>query len=156
MSNVNVKSKVLKIRNLPTDGRKIDQINAKPYLVIAVFLFIGIALLFTRVYLIGIVITFLFLYCLLFVKDVVLIEFYETYAVLYLNNGKEECFLLFWQDVAKWSITSSRNDLDVLNIELKNHQCISLKCVSRKKVEKYFLQYATPIRESEITKQHAL
>ena len=105
MSNVNVKSKVLKIRNLPTDGRKIDQINAKPYLVIAVFLFIGIALLFTRVYLIGIVITFLFLYCLLFVKDVVLIEFYETYAVFYLNNGKEECFLLFWQDVAKWSIT---------------------------------------------------
>lgn len=156
MSNVNVKSKVLKIRNLPTDGRKIDQINAKPYLVIAVFLFIGIALLFTRVYLIGIVITFLFLYCLLFVKDVVLIEFYETYAVFYLNNGKEECFLLFWQDVAKWSITSSRNDLDVLNIELKNHQCISLKCVSRKKVEKYFLQCATPIRESEITKQHAL
>ena len=109
MSNVNVKSKVLKIRNLPTDGRKIDQINAKPYLVIAVFLFIGIALLFTRVYL-----------------------------------------------IAKWSITSSSNDLDVLNIELKNHQCISLKCVSRKKVEKYFLQYATPIRESEITKQHAL
>ncbi len=44
---MNVKSKVLKIRNLPTDGRKIDQINAKPYLVIAVFLFIGIALLFT-------------------------------------------------------------------------------------------------------------
>ncbi|MFQ7537438.1 MAG: hypothetical protein ACLRL6_08880 [Clostridium sp.] len=54
---MNVKSKVLKIRNLPTDGRKIDQINAKPYLIIAVFLFIGIALLFTRVYLIGIVIT---------------------------------------------------------------------------------------------------
>ena len=25
-----------------------------------------------------------------------------------------------------------------------------------KKVEKYFLQFATPIRESEITKQHAL
>jgi len=153
---VNVKSKVLKIRNLPTDGRKIDQINAKPYLIIAVFLFIGIALLFTRVYLIGIVITFLFLYCLLFVKDVVLIEFFENYAVFYLNNGKEECFLLFWQDVAKWSITSSRNDLDVLNIELKNQQCISLKCVSRKKVEKYFLQFATTLRESEITKQHAL
>lgn len=62
---MNVKSKVLKIRNLPADGKKIDQINAKPYLVIIVFLLIGISLLFTRVYLIGIVITFLFLYYLL-------------------------------------------------------------------------------------------
>lgn len=153
---MNVKSKVLKIRNLPADGKKIDQINAKPYLVIIVFLLIGISLLFTRVYLIGIVITFLFLYYLLFVKDVVLIEFYETYAVFYLNNDRDECFLLFWEDVAKWTITSSRNDLDVLNIELRNHQCIALKCLSRKKVEKYFMAYANPQQESEITKQHAL
>ena len=59
---MNVKSKVLKSEIcLQTGSRKIDQINAKPYLVIAVFLFIGIALLFTRVYLIaGIVITFCF------------------------------------------------------------------------------------------------
>lgn len=153
---MNVKSKVLKIRNLPTDGKKIDQINAKPYMLIIVFLLIGVSLLFTRVYLMGIVIALLFLYCLLFVKDVVLIEFYERYAVFYLNNDKDECFLLFWEDIEKWSVTSSRNELDTLNIELKNHQCVSLKCVSRKKVEKYFLLYASAMSESEITKQHAL
>ena len=78
-------------------------------------------------YLIGIVITFMFLYYLLFVKDVTLIEFYDKYAIFYLNNGKDECFLLFWEDVEKWSISSSRNDLDVLNIVLRNQESIALK-----------------------------
>ena len=67
---MNVRSKILKIRNLPTDGELIDHINAKPYLFILVCIAIGLALMFTRLYLIGIVITFMFLYYLLFVKDV--------------------------------------------------------------------------------------
>ena len=89
---MNVRSKILKIRNLPTDGELIDHINAKPYLFILVCIAIGLALMFTRLYLIGIVITFMFLYYLLFVKDVTLIEFYDKYAIFYLNNGKDECF----------------------------------------------------------------
>lgn len=152
---MNVKSKILKIRNLPTDGKKIDQINAKPYSFIIVCLIAGISLMCTSLYLIGFIITFLFLYYLLFVKDVVLIEFYDQYAVFYLNNGKEECFLLFWEDVLRWSITSNRNDLDLLNIVLRNNECIALKCLSRKKVEKYFLRYVNHDPEKEITKQHA-
>lgn len=152
---MNVKSKILKIRNLPTDGKKIDQINVKPYSFIIVCLIAGISLMCTSLYLIGFIITFLFLYYLLFVKDVVLIEFYDQYAVFYLNNGKEECFLLFWEDVLRWSITSNRNDLDLLNIVLRNNECIALKCLSRKKVEKYFLRYVNHDPEKEITKQHA-
>lgn len=152
---MNVKSKILKIRNLPTDGKKIDQINAKPYLFIIVCLIAGISLMCTNLYLIGIIITFMFLYYLLFVKDVVLIEFYDQYAVFYLNNGKDECFLLFWEDVQRWSITSNRNDLDLLNIVLRNNECIALKCLSRKKVEKYFLLYASHDQEKGISKQHA-
>lgn len=152
---MNVKSKILKIRNLPTDGKKIDQINAKPYSFIIVCLIAGISLMCTSLYLIGFIITFLFLYYLLFVKDVVLIEFYDQYAVFYLNNGKDECFLLFWEDVLRWSITSNRNDLDLLNIVLRNNECIALKCLSRKKVEKYFLRYVNHDPEKEITKQHA-
>lgn len=153
---MNVKSKVLKIRNLPTGSKKIDKINAKPYLVLIVFLLVGIMLLFTSFYLIGIVISFLFLYCLLFIKNVTLVEFYEDYAVFYLNNGNEECFILFWEDITSWNIVSSRFDLDVLNIELRNRQCISLKCVSAKKVEKYFAKYAPFSQESSTNKQHAL
>ncbi len=153
---MNVRSKILKIRNLPTDGELIDHINAKPYLFILVYIAIGLALMFTRLYLIGIVITFMFLYYLLFVKDVTLIEFYDKYAIFYLNNGKDECFLLFWEDVEKWSISSSRNDLDVLNIVLRNQESIALKCLGRKKVARYFVTYVSTPCEKAIGKQHAL
>lgn len=153
---MNVKSKILKIRNLPTDGKKIDQINAKPYLFIIVFLVIGICLMCTRLYLIGLVITFLFTYYLLFVKDTVLIEFYDSYAVFYLNNGKDECFLLFWEDVRRWSISSNRKDLDLLSIIFRNNETIALKCLSRKKVEKYFQKFTAHDEENEVSKQHAL
>lgn len=153
---MNIKSKILKIRNLPTDGKKIDQINAKPYLFIIVFLIVGICLMCTRLYLVGFVVTFLFLYYLLFVKDVVLIEFFDRYAVFYLNNGKDECFLLFWEDVLHWSISGNRNDLDLLSIVLRNNETVALKCLSRKKVEKYFQLCTAHDEEKEISKQHAL
>ena len=153
---MNVKSKVLKIRNLPTGSKKVDEINAKPYLFLIVFLLIGIVLLFTDLYLIGIVISFLFLYCLLFIRNVTLVEFYEDYAVFYLNNGNEECFILFWEDITSWNIANSRFDLDVVNIELRNCQCISLKCVSVKKVKKYFSKYAPFTQETSANEQHAL
>lgn len=139
---VNVKSKILKIRNLPKDGKRIDHVNAKPYLFIMVCLLIGIAFLFTQIYFVGIIITVLFLYYLVFVRDVVLVEFFEQYAVFYLNNGKDECFLLFWEDIVTWEIINNRNDLDHLNIVLRNQESITLKCLSKKKVTKYFTQYA--------------
>lgn len=153
---VNVKSKILKIRNLPSDSEKVDKINAKPYLFIMIFLLIGIALTFTKLYLVGIIITLLFLYYLVFVKDAALIEFYSQYAIFYLNNGKDECFLLFWDDVLHWNIENNRKDLDSLSIVLRNNETIDLKCLSRKKVEKYFHLFTTEKEEKEISKQHAL
>lgn len=147
---MNVKSKILKIRNLPKDGKRIDHVNAKPYLFIMVCLIIGIVFLFTQLYFVGIIISVLFLYYLVFVRDVVLVEFFEQYAVFYLNNGKDECFLLFWEDIVKWEIINNRSDLDHLNIILRNQESITLKCLSKKKVAKYFMQYAIN-SESEVT-----
>lgn len=151
---MNVRSKVLKIRNLPKDGNRIDYVNAKPYLFIIICLLIGTGLLFTRVYILGILMLGLFLYYLIFVRNMILIEFYETYAVFYLMNGRDECFLLFWEDIEHWDITSSRGEIDVLNIRLLNHETIALKCPMKKKVVQYFKRYAGGVEE--VTKQHAL
>lgn len=149
---MNIKSKILKIRNLPTNGKKIDQINSKPYMCIIVFLLFGIAMLWTSFYLLGIIITLIFLFYLLFVKDKTLVEFYDQYVIFYLNNGKEECFLLFWEDILHWDITQNRKDLDVLNIILKDNEQIALNCLSRKKIEKYFTSNM-PCKNDEIGNQ---
>lgn len=146
---MNVKSKILKIRNLPCNGKKIAEIKAKPYGFILLFLGVGLLLLCTRFYFLGIVIAALFLYYLLFVKDILLVEFYDLYAVFYLNNGNDECFLLFWEDIYHWDISSSRRDLDVLNIMLKNDQTYSLKCLGKKKIVRFFEQYASKTSRSQ-------
>lgn len=154
--SLNIRSKVLKIRNLPVDGKKIGQIKAKPYGFIVLFLLTGIAMLFTAFYVVGIIIAGVFTYYLLFVKDILLVEFFETHAVFYLNNGKDECFLLFWDDIDHWEIISSRRDFDVLNIILKNQQTIALKCLGRKKIVRYFEAYASGTGNDASASQHAL
>lgn len=151
---MNVKSKILKIRNIPKGGNKIAQIKAKPYGFILLFLGLGIVLLWTRFYFLGIIISAVFLYYLLFVKDILLVEFYDAYAVFYLNNGNDECFLLFWEDIYHWDITSSRRDLDVLNIMLKNDQSYALKCLGKKKIVQYFNLYASETEKDSSSKQH--
>ena len=152
---MNVKSKILKIRNIPKNGKKIAEIKAKPYGMILLFLCLGLALLCTRFYFLGIIISAVFMYYLVFVKDILLVEFYEEFAVFYLNNGNDECFLLFWEDIYHWDITSSRRDLDVLNIMLKNNQTYALKCLGKKKIMRYFERYATQGKEDTSSKQHA-
>lgn len=153
---MNVRSKVLKIRNLPHDGKKVAQITSKPYLFIIICLLIGGALLFTRMYLLGVVIAILFLCYLLFVRDVVLVEFFDRYVVFYLNNGQDECYLLFWEDVASWQLVQHRNDLDELKVVLKNQQTISLRCLGRKKLLRWFHTYVDTQAQTRETfpKQH--
>ena len=150
-----VKSKCLKIRNLPADGEYLGHVNSKPYLFIFVCLAIGVALLPTIFYMVGILMCLVFLYCLIFVKNIKLIEFYTQYAFFFLNNGNDECFLLFWDDVAKWNIESQRNDLDILHIDLKDGQTISLKCLGRKKIVRYFEKYVPVQKQEDHKQQHA-
>ena len=152
---MNVKSKILKTRNLPKDGKKLDSIGTKPYMIICICIVLGFFLLFTRFYLFGIVLVILFLYYLLFVKNVVLIEFYDQYAVFYLNNGNEECFLLFWNDILKWNISESRNELDELHIVLKNREHVDLKCLGKKKIKRWFSQFVDDEKtKKELHEQH--
>ena len=108
-----VRSKILKIRNLPKTGEKRGEIKTKPYGLLLTFLVIGIALLFTSYYVFGIVLVGLFLYYLLFIKNALLVEFFDTYAVFYLNNGKDECYVLFWNDVKDWQLEKAKRDMDI-------------------------------------------
>lgn len=152
---MNVKSKILKIRNLPCNETRLDTISSKPYAFICVILALGILLLCSSYYLIGAVVSIFSAYYLLAVKNVKLVEFYENYAVFYLNNGKEECFVMFWEDVAQWEISGNRMDLDTLNVMLKNNQSISIRCVQRKKIEKFFQMHTCLKKTNAVTKQHA-
>lgn len=155
MVGMNVKSKILKIRNLPCDGKKLDTISSKPYMFICFLLSLGVLLLCTDYYLIGCIVTIFAAFYLFFVKNIKLIEFYDKYVFFYTNNGSDECFVLFWEDVERWEIVKGKGALDTLEIMLKNHQSVSISCVSGKKIEKYFVTYTGCKQPCHIHKQHA-
>lgn len=142
---LNIRSKNLKIRNLPKDGRQIDQINSKPYVFLISFLVMGILLMLCKSYLLGTILLALFLYNFCFVKNSVLIRFYEEYVVFYNHaNKKDECFLLFWEDIAKWQYVRTRSDFDELQITLKDGKKVTIKCIGKQKTLRYFKRYAMP------------
>ncbi len=48
---------------------------------------------------------------------------------------------MFWNDILKWNISESRNDLDELHIVLKNREHVDLKCLGKKKIKRWFSQF---------------
>lgn len=140
---MNIRSRNLKIRNLPKGNKRIDRINSKPYLFLGLFLVMGAALILCRSYLLGSMFVILFLYNFCFVKNDILIEFYDEYAVFYhYDNRKDECFILFWQDVAKWQYVHTKRDYDEIEVWLKNGRQVTIKCISQHKTLKFFKHYA--------------
>ncbi len=76
------------------------------------------------------------------IPNKVVTEFYEEYAVYYYEQEKDECFILFWEDIASWIYYPKMNDLDLIEIELKNHARICFKCLSKHKTMQYFQMFA--------------
>lgn len=138
---MNIKSKNLKIRNLPKNNKRIDKINSKPYLALIIFLVSGIAI-FSVSYLIGLLICALCLYNLCFIRNMILTEFFDDYAVFYNTQKKDECFILFWQDIAKWKFQKQRSDLDILEVHLKDGRKVTFQCVSKRKTLNHFHKYS--------------
>lgn len=149
---MNVRSKNLKIRNLPKGRKRIDCINAKPFVLFGICLITGILLLILcNSYLIGTVLVLISLYNFLFIKNEILVEFYEEYAVFYRTTSyKDECFLLFWNDVRDWYIQRAKSNYDEIHISLKNDQKVVLKCVSKHKIQRYFRRFVCTGHKKEI------
>lgn len=154
MTRLTVRSKVLKIRNLPKGQRRVGTINSKPLALFIVLLVLGVLLVAVKKNLfIGIFLIVFSLYNILFIRGDCLVEFYEDFVVFYhIHSNKDECYLLFWEDIAKWQIVRNRKDYDELCIELKNHMTVKIPCVSKLKLERYFKRYAqTEAQEDVVT-----
>lgn len=146
MQPVNVKSKNLKIRNLPQNKKCMACINSKPYLFILFFLCIGGYALWKGYYVVGAIVVAIFLFNLCCIPNKIVTEFYDEYAVYYYEQEKDECFILFWEDIASWMYHSKMNDLDMIEIELVNGASICFKCLSKPKTLKYFQKYVASKR----------
>lgn len=146
---MDIRSHTLKIRNLPQGHKRIACINAKPYALLGLLLLIGILLVaWMKYYMLGGILLAAAVYNFLFIKNERLVEFYDEYVVFYhINTYRDECFLLFWNDIVSWQIKPTKSIYDELAITLRNQKEITLKCVSKHKLIRYFNTYAPKTKQ---------
>lgn len=115
-----MKSKELKIYNLPKDDIAISQIDAKPTLFFASLIFIGfisLALPISKIY--GISLLIFGIIAMIYMPRVVMLEFYQDYMILYNRADKDVCTLVYYDEVSSWNYARGARR-DYLYIELEN------------------------------------
>ncbi len=118
-----MKSKELKKYNLPEDRILLGVIDAKPTWYLFVVFLIGMFLCVFREYMIGLFVSSIVTLALIFLPKRVMIEFYEDYLVLYNHASKNDCEMIYYEDIVKWRYNYGINydDLEIILTDDSTH-----------------------------------
>ena len=99
-----MKSKEIRVRNLPKDDVPFYVSNVKPTSFLMIAMIAGISFLWIRSYLqvIGVMVIMVSLFSLLMLPDCKLYEIHQDYIVLYNRHDKSECFIIYYEDMVSW------------------------------------------------------
>lgn len=97
-----MKSKELKNYNLP-DNRTFNQsLEAKPMRFLVLMMLLGFILLLAKRYTSGVALFFFGAACLIFLPNRRMIEFYDNHMIVYNKARKDECNIIYYEDVKSW------------------------------------------------------
>lgn len=100
-----MKSQVIRVRNISKKPKDYDKIiNVKPLALLIFVLLAGALITFFKPYLavIGVSMMLLSLFCLIVMPDKDLIRFAKDYMVLYNRHNKDECALVYYDEIVSW------------------------------------------------------
>lgn len=115
-----MKSQVIRIRNIPKKPRDYEKIiNVKPLLLLIIVLIAGALITFFKPYLavLGVSLMVLSLFCLTVMPDKDLIRFAKTYMILFNRHNRDECMMIYYDEVVSWHYEWYKN-YDQVVIEL--------------------------------------
>lgn len=115
-----MRSQVIRTRNISERSKDYDYIvHVKPLLLLFIMLFAGLLITFLKPYLaiIGISLIILSLFCLIVMPDKDLCKFTKEYMVLFNRRHKDECTLVYYDEIVSWHYEWYKN-YDQLVIEL--------------------------------------
>ena len=100
-----MKSKEIRVRNLPKDDVPFYVSNVKPTSFLMIAMIAGICFLWIRTYLqvIGVMVIMVSLFSLLMLPDCKLYEIHQDYIVFYNRHDKSECFIIYYEDMVSWN-----------------------------------------------------
>lgn len=114
-----MKSKELKNYNLPENRTYNEAIEAKPMALLLIIMAIGFGLMLIKQYIVGISLFLFGAACLIFLPNRRIIEFYDDYMILYNKARKDECNVVYYDDVKSWEY-KTRVSMDELVITLND------------------------------------
>ena len=99
-----MRSKEIRVRNLPKDDVPFYVSNVKPTSFLMIAMIAGICFLWIRTYLqvIGVMVIMVSLFSLLMLPDCKLYEIHQDYIVFYNRHDKSECFIIYYEDMVSW------------------------------------------------------
>lgn len=143
-----MRSKELKNYNLPDNRMYNEALEAKPIELLLVLLFIGVLLVILKYYVYGITFLLLAIICLLFLPNRRLIEFYDTYMIVYNKARKDECNIIYYEDIKSWEY-QVKVSYDSLILTLIDDSIQKCNGYSKTRFEKCLNKY---LKDKKLTK----
>lgn len=125
-----MKTKEIKSHNLPETRVINESIEAKPYLLIVLFIVAGLFVLVFNDRTLGVSLMFFGFCTLFFMPKRTLIEFHDEYLVLYNKANHAECTMVYYEDVRSWNYSVGFSD-DELYIELNDGSSLRIEAFSK-------------------------
>lgn len=148
-----MRSQKIKIRNVETDKSKLVRtLRVKPTLLLFFILLCGTGIIFLVPYLIilgiGLVMTAGF--ALIVLPDRILCEFTKDYLILYNHPSRDDCTLVYWEDIVSWQY-EYHGACDQLVLILVDGSTERQDVYSKRVLKKYLDMYA-PGKEIKTTR----
>lgn len=143
-----IQSNRLKCRNLPADYEVLDKTTSKPLGSLATVALCGLVLMITPDYMfLGSLIAFVSFYSLFFSPTVVLVEFCDEFVIFYLDDKRENCYVIYWNEIAGYEYKAQWINPDYVKITLMDGSVHSFKCLSRQQLMRNFQKHVHLISE---------
>ncbi len=135
-----MESKELKRYNLPEDRQLLGVIDAKPSLILFIIFLVGLFLLVIRQYVLGTIVIAVATLSFVLLPSRVLIEFYYDYLVLYNHADKNDCEMIFYDEVVKWRYIFGMT-YDYVELTLVDDSTHVVDAYSRTEFESYLNRF---------------
>ncbi len=138
-----MKSKTLAIQNIPENPPVIRTIHVKPttQLIFLIFTGVGISVLTPQYFSMGVMAAVIGSFCLVALPDRKMLEFTHDYAILYNQQNRNACLILYWDEIVSWTY-HRRSDKDELEFVLIDDRVEKVECYSKKSVLSWLELYA--------------
>ena len=138
-----MRSQTIRIHNLPNSSESYHQVRIKPIILLIVLAVVGVLLIVFKneIYFIGILLILLSLFGLLVMPDKVLCDFHYGYMVLYNENDKSRCNIIYYDDIMSWRYEWHAT-YDQLFITLVDGTTEEIELYSKSSVKKYLDRFA--------------